>query len=106
MQRTIILALVVGVLAACVPPPIIPTSTSGSRADGIVEMTYTYAENAPRIVDWATATAEAERRCNAWGYSRAEAFSGEKRTCEVYGEGAFATVCLRGTATRNFQCLQ
>ena len=106
MRRTIIMAFAAVALTACIPPAVIPTSTSGSKADGIVEMTYTYAENAPRPVDWASATVEAQRRCNSWGYSRAEAFSGEKRTCEVYGEGAFATVCLRGTATRNFQCLQ
>lgn len=106
MRRSFFVVLLLGALAACIPPAIIPSSTSGSRADGIVEMTYTYAENAPRPVDWASATVEAQRRCNAWGYNRTEAFSGEKRVCEVYGEGAFATVCLRGTATRNFQCLQ
>lgn len=106
MRRLLILGLATGALAACVVPPVIPTSTGGSRADGIVEMSYTYAENVPQAIDWASATAEAQRRCNAWGYPRTEAFSGEKRTCEVYGEGAFATVCLRGTATRNFQCLR
>ena len=106
MRRTLIFVAALFALTACIPPAIIPASTSGSRADGIVEMSYTYSESAPRPVDWASATVEAQRRCNAWGYARTEAFAGEKRTCEVYGEGAFATVCLRGTATRNFQCLR
>ncbi|WP_108683203.1 YecR family lipoprotein [Methyloceanibacter sp. wino2] len=77
------------------------TPTGGSRSDGTVEMSYevTYLEKAE--INMEQGRTAAKERCRAWGYSDAQAFGGEKRTCQEsnsYG-------CLRYFVSVTYQCL-
>lgn len=58
-----------------------PTMCDGSKADGIVKLSYTrYYMNTP-IIDWEEANKNAIARCKAWGYSDAETFGDIKSQC-------------------------
>ena len=61
---------VVGILlASCttnVPKELV--ATGGSKADGVVELSYQYNELETPIVDKAKGQETAEKRCKAWGY--------------------------------------
>ena len=73
------------------------TATGGSRADGIVELSYEIGEYQDARIDWNRAQAEALQRCQAWGYQNAEKFGGEKRQCQDSG-------CNQWFVTINYQC--
>ena len=53
-----------------------PVATGGSRGDGIVEMSYDFAPGPTIQPNWPAASGEALRRCQAWGYTKVESFSG------------------------------
>src|SRR5262245_37198993 len=77
------------------------TATGGSRADGTVKMSYTLGIFEVAKVDWSTGASTAAQRCAAWGYSNAEPFGGETRTCSsrgIYGD------CMEWTVTMEYQC--
>src|SRR5262245_17455271 len=57
------------------------TATGGSRADGVVELSYEIGGLENARIDWTRADTEALQRCQAWGYQSAEKFGGEKRQC-------------------------
>jgi len=76
------------------------SATGGSRADGIVELSYEIGDMQSARIDWDRAQADATARCNAWGYQNAEKFGGEKRQCQSpssYG-------CMQWFVTVNYQC--
>ena len=98
MRRTY-LAIVL-TLAACTVDKQL-SATGGSRADGIVELSYEIGDMQKARIDWARADQDAVRRCNAWGYSQAERFGGERRQCNnpsTYG-------CMNWFVTVNYQCV-
>jgi YecR-like lipoprotein len=79
----------------------VPEATSGSRADGVVNLAYEYGMFEVPKVDWDQAQLTALRRCQAWNYSAAEAFGGHTQHCEQqdgYGN------CLRWLVTVSYQC--
>ncbi|HID6041774.1 TPA: YecR family lipoprotein [Klebsiella pneumoniae] len=57
------------------------SATGGSRADGIVEMSYQYDVLQRVMIDKLKAQDSAARRCQSWGYKSAEAFDDGIRTC-------------------------
>jgi hypothetical protein len=59
-------------------------ATGGSRSDGTVELSYEYGGFETPQVQWQQGLFTARERCAAWGYSDAEAFGGQKETCQVY----------------------
>ena|SRR5438045_2652191 len=101
-MKTKILALgALAVLAGCATVSQM-TATGGSRADGIVRLSYE-AGNFDKVrIDEATALKTAQARCRTWGYSDAEAFGGVTRQCQssagIYG-------CNRWLVTKEYQCL-
>lgn len=74
--------------------------TGGSRADGTVKLSYEYGMFEAPKVDMAQGTVAANKRCGSWGYTGAEPFGGETRTCNSYGGGG----CNRWLVTVEFQC--
>ncbi|HBL7015546.1 YecR family lipoprotein [Serratia marcescens] len=56
-------------------------ATGGSRADGIVEMSYQYVPFQTVKIDKSKAQQSAARRCQSWGYKSAESFDDGLQTC-------------------------
>ena len=75
-------------------------ATGGSRADGIIELSYEYGGFERPVVDWNQALTAAKERCKAWGYSGAESFGGTKSLCQA----ANAYGCLQYFVTVPYQC--
>ena len=76
-------------------------ATGGSRADGVVRLSYEHGEFQTPQLDDTQAVNLAARRCQTWGYSGAEAFGGVTRQCNQMG--GFGG-CARWVVTKEFQC--
>lgn len=76
-------------------------ATGGSRADGIVELSYEIGEFQTARIDWTRADSDAAQRCNAWGYHKAERFGGERRQCNNFSSYG----CNQWLVTVNYQCV-
>lgn len=76
------------------------SATGGSRADGIVRLSYEYGAFNKVNIDEAEGLRTAQARCATWGYKDAEAFGGITRQCQasnMYG-------CMRWIVTKEYQC--
>ena len=95
-------------LAGCVPTAIAPVDIAGSRADATVIMGAT--APSAEAVDWSQGLHLVAKRCGAWGYRRAQAFSGTQSECREQScttTGSFTScVCVSFTITRTYQCLE
>ncbi len=80
-----------------------PIPTGGSRADGVIELSYEVGMFEEPVVDWLSANESASQRCQAWGYKEAEAFGGQKSQCQNYN--AYGN-CVRTLVTVNYQCIE
>lgn len=97
-----VLVLVLG-LAGCAATKVVvktPQATGGSRADGVVELSYEYRVSERIEVQWDEGLVVARQRCQAWGYSDAEAFGGQKMACQVRN----GVDCLEYLVTASYQC--
>ena len=77
------------------------TATGGSRADGIVRLSYEVGPFNKVQIDEVSALQTAQSRCRTWGYNNAEAFGGVTRQCQasnMYG-------CNRWFVTKEYQCM-
>jgi len=79
----------------------IPQATGGSKADGIIELSYQYGGFEIQEVKWDKALITAQKRCRAWGYKNAEAFGGTTSQCQAYNQYG----CVRQFVTAKYQCL-
>lgn len=87
------------VLAGCATQPkMVPTG--GSRADGTVKLSYDFGAFELPKVDAAQGLESAKGRCLAWGYTGAEAFGGETKTCTNAAMGG----CNAYRVTVEYQC--
>ena len=68
-------------------------AVGGNRAGGTVIVGYDKGEFDQENTNLAAAAAVAKRRCQAWGYSDAEAFDQTTRTC-VGGKGYLASCAV------------
>ena len=95
-------AFILSVIAvsACAAPTTM-SATGGSKADGIVEMSYEYGEFQQPVLDPQQGMASAGKRCKAWGYKKAEPFDGGINTCVL--PGGFGG-CSRMRTTISYQC--
>jgi hypothetical protein len=92
-------------IGACAPiesiTPKTLQATGGSRADGVVELSYEYDRTEQHHVDWDQAATTARQRCQVWGYAEAVPFGGTKSQClSQDGDG----VCWRFSITVPYQC--
>jgi hypothetical protein len=77
-------------------------ATGGSRSDGTVKLSYQYGMFESPKVSEQQAVELATSKCAAWGYSGAQAFGGEFKTCNAYnGYGS----CVSWLVTAEYQCL-
>ena len=77
-------------------------ATGGSKADGVVELSYQYGMFEAPKVQWDQALVTAKGRCKAWGYPSAEAFGGTTSQCQTrngYGN------CTSYFVTAKYQCI-
>ena len=90
----------VALLAACARVTVEPFDLAGSKADGTVII----GANVPEFgdVNWAGAATMALKRCQAWGYSATDAFSGMRTQC-IRGGGWSG--CSEREISRTYQCL-
>lgn len=77
-----------------------PVVTGGNRAGGTVDVTYQHGRQS-YTVNWDAARADANKRCQMWGYEGAELFPGGLSACittDQYG-------CRLWQVTNTAQCL-
>lgn len=99
--RTFLGLFSVLLLTACATPTTM-SATGGSKADGIVEMSYEYGEFQQPVIDPEQGMVSAVKRCKAWGYKKAEPFDGGVSTCII--PGGFGG-CSRMRQTISYQCI-
>lgn len=100
MKRLLLIGAISILFAGCaVQKELVPTG--GSKADGIVELSYEFGGfDVPRVDEEQGAKA-AKQRCEKWGYKDAEKFGGQKTVCNMYG----GLGCARMLVTVQYQCL-
>lgn len=99
-MKYFMIATLVVALSACAADKT-PLPTGGSKADGLVEMSYESLGLEIPNVDWEAAQRSATKRCQAWGYARADAFEGTRSQCSMMGMYG----CNAETVTRTYQCV-
>lgn len=96
MKRLLLLLL----LPACaVQVSLIPSG--GSKADGVIELSYSYGQYQTPEVDYQQGLIKAIDRCMAWGYRDAEAFGYGSVEC-IYSNDYG---CRQYTVTHSYQCV-
>lgn len=75
-------------------------ASGGSKADGIVKMSYSYGGMDMPNADPLEALNKAIARCKVWGYASAEAFEYESKLCQARSEYG----CSAWMVTKEFQC--
>jgi len=101
MTRFIAFAFTLILLVACEVVKT-PVPTSGSKADGLIELSYETGMFEVPVIDHNAAYKAALSRCQSWGYSRADAFQGVKTQCQArdgYGN------CTQSIVTMTYQCI-
>lgn len=94
------MALAISLLAGCGTTMKAMTATGGSKADGIVKMSYEIGMFQRVQVDMEASKREAAKRCAVWGYSGAEPFGGQVRQCTQRG----TYDCNQWLVTMDYQC--
>ena len=100
--KLVITIIVAATAAACVtatPKVLVPFG--GSRADGTVELAFEFRASEVPVVDYAAGQVSATQRCQAWGYTNAEAFGGAQRQCMARYE---ELGCVAFRTTVSYQC--
>ena len=124
MKQLSIIALMLAGLTACATVEVIEwEATGGSRADSVIELSYQYNPRVTEpVLDDDKALTLATERCQAWGYTSAEAFGGEVSSCVQEGgtgSGCYFpargyyysacapsyTTCRSLLVTKKYQCL-
>lgn len=80
----------------------VPSAMGGSKADGSITMGYGVSQFEKPVVNWENTKLEAARKCQAWGYKDAEAFGGQKSTCNA--RNGYGT-CVEAFISMEYQCL-
>ena len=76
-------------------------ATGGSKADGTIKLSYEHSRFEKPQLSEQQALSQAKRRCNAWGYSQAEAFGGTISQCN---SGSISS-CKNWFVTKEYQCM-
>ncbi|EIE2767366.1 hypothetical protein KA541_002370 [Salmonella enterica subsp. enterica serovar Rubislaw] len=99
MNRISLFMLLISVLSGCsVHKEMVPVG--GSKADGTVKLAYEYGIFWDPEVSMQQGVDTATRKCQAWGYKKAEAFGGSEKTCLASGQYG----CTSYRVTTEFQC--
>lgn len=101
MKKRTILTLMGFILMGCAVQKEL-VATGGSKADGIIELSYTHGPLDVPKVNEEQGLITAKKRCAAWGYKNAEKFGGQKRSCSI--PGGFSD-CAEFMVTVQYQCM-
>lgn len=77
-------------------------SSGGSKADGVVELSYTYGGFEKPELDDEQGLQKAIKICNTWNYRSAQAFDFINTNCQsttIYGD------CSSAIVTKKYQCI-
>ncbi|MEM8499923.1 MAG: YecR family lipoprotein [Pseudomonadota bacterium] len=100
-MRKLIIIMVLAGLAACSTVKEW-TATGGSRADGIVRLSYQHSNMEIPKIEIQEGVALAAKRCAVWGYTDAEPFGGTTKVCSApAGFGG----CNMWQVTAEYQCI-
>lgn len=99
MKKIIAVIAALTMLAGCAVQKTL-TPTGGSRADGTVKLSYEFGAFEAPTVDLKQGQEVAAKRCAAWGYSGAEAFGGQSKSCSNFSMGS----CNIWMVTMEYQC--
>jgi hypothetical protein len=77
-------------------------ATSGSRADGVIDLAYDFNSLETPVVDQKQAYTIARSKCSLWGYVDAEPFGGTSQECTA--RGGFGD-CSAWRVSKKYQCL-
>lgn len=91
-------------MSACTAVTKIPQATGGSKADGVVNLSYQASQFEQVTVDWFEGDKEALRRCKSWGYKEVEPFGGMTSSCSQYG--GLGGGCAVMTYNKSYQCIK
>ncbi len=80
-----------------------PVVVGGSRADGVVRVSFRRTENTQ--VDWGHAKQQATESCSEWGYKDARKFGGETPTVCLTPSGFWTVGCAMWRVEAEYQCL-
>ncbi len=80
------------------------SATGGSRADGIVVLSYEQGGYEQPILNENQGLALAAARCKRWGYIDAEAFGSSTRICIEHTSGLFTSSCVTWKVDKKYQC--
>lgn len=100
IQGVFVVAMILAATTGCVTTKEW-SATGGSRADGVVRLSYEVGAMEQAQLSESQAIAMATRRCATWGYTGAEAFGGTTRQCNQ--PGGFGG-CATWVVTKEFQC--
>jgi hypothetical protein len=92
-------AVMVALLQGCAVQKTM-VATGGSRSDGTVKLAYEVAMLEKPQLDMQQGIATALEKCKVWGYTGAEPFGGQTKTCNSWGGGG----CNGWLVTVEFQC--
>lgn len=95
----VVLAAAVSLSGCAVERTLVPTG--GSRSDGTVELSYSFGSFEQPKIDYAQGVDAARQRCQAWGYTDAEPFGGQKNMCQASN----AYGCIETLVTIQYQCI-
>ncbi|MGF6094958.1 YecR family lipoprotein [Pseudomonas sp. 18175] len=93
------LPLTLLLLAGCATPKFWE-ATGGSKADGVVQLSYEQGQFENGQSDAAQGLKIATGRCQFWGYKSAERSGPEKSVCRTMGQFQ----CLETTVTQDYLC--
>ena len=112
MLRFILLIFVAALIISCTKTTVhkVPQATGGSKADGTIRLAYEVLATENVIPDWTRAEKNALKRCQAWGYSRVDAFAGTLTECTEMGQGVLFNgappgACAKQIVYKDYQCL-
>jgi hypothetical protein len=112
MRWSLTLIFLAALLVGCSKTTVhkVPQATGGSKADGTIRLAYEELATENVVPDWTRAKKNALKRCQAWGYSRVEAFAGSLTQCTEVGQGLLINGAVPGACARqivyiDYQCL-
>jgi len=100
MKKLLLVGLASALLAGCSAHKEF-VATGGSKADGTIELSYSYGSFEIPKVNEEQGLQLAKKRCESWGYKNAEKFGGRKQVCAM--PSGFG--CNEFTVTMQYQCL-
>ena len=100
VRLVLFMALISALLSGCTVT-VVPVATGGSRADGIIKMSYQFSPITIPQVDKTAAIRTAAQYCKNWGYDTAVPFDAGLTSCSQPSDFG----CDMHLTTIEYQCI-